>query len=334
MKKIAQWRDVDPGLFHNEIVVGNAPAVMRSFAADWPAVRACQASPSATCEYLGKFGGNAPVYTIAAPPDAGGRFFYSDDFTGVNFRRGQIPLNQVLGQLLSSDGDDNAHAIAVQALSINESMPGFAAENTVDVLDESIAPTMWIGNRGKVAPHYDVHRNLACVVSGRRHFVLFPPEQIANLYLGPVLNAPGGVPVSIVDPWQPDINRFPRFAEALDAAEEAILEPGDAIFIPALWWHGVASLEAVNVLVNYWWDGIGGCGVSPNDSLLHAMMTMADLDSAGREAWRAYFDYLVFHRGGMPDAHLPDGLHDIISTLSDEQAETLKQLLARRLLPD
>lgn len=333
MRKISEWQGIDPGKFDETIVQKHEPAVLRSFVGDWPAVSECRASAESTCRYLGEIGNGSPVYTIAAPPEAGGRFFYSEDLRSVNFKRGQIPLDQVLGQLMASSEDSNGHSIAVQALSIRESMPAFETTNTVDVIDERVAPTMWIGNRGKVAPHYDVHRNLACVVAGRRHFILFPPEQIANLYLGPVLNAPGGVPVSLVDPWEPDLDRYPRFASALEVAREAVLEPGDAIFIPPLWWHGVASLEAVNVLVNYWWDGIGSCGVSPNDSLLHAMMTMADLDSAGRRAWRTYFDHLVFHHDGVPDAHLPDGLHDIISTLSDEQAETLKQLLARRLLP-
>ena len=36
-------------------------------------------------------------------------------------------------------------------------------------------------------------------------------------------------------------------------AFSAELQPGDAIFIPSLWWHQVESLSAVNGLVNYWW---------------------------------------------------------------------------------
>ena len=64
---------------------------------------------------------------------------------------------------------------------------------------------MWLGNRAIVAPHYDIHDNLACVVAGRRKFNLFPPEQIENLYPGPTLVTPGGVPVSMVDLNQPDM---------------------------------------------------------------------------------------------------------------------------------
>jgi len=111
---------------------------------------------------------------------------------------------------------------------------------------------MWVGNRGRVSPHYDVHRNLACVIAGSRRFVVYPPEQVGNLYPGPALNAPGGVPVSLVDPDSPDLSRFPNYRIAQDAASESTLTAGDAIYIPALWWHGVNALEEVNVLVNYW----------------------------------------------------------------------------------
>ena len=104
-----------------------------------------------------------------------------------------------------------------------------------------------------VAPHYDINDNLACVAAGSRKFTLFPPDQINNLYLGPTLNTPAGVPISLVDIRDPDLKRFPKYTQALDAGFEATLNAGDAIFIPALWWHGVESLETLNILVNYWW---------------------------------------------------------------------------------
>jgi len=40
------------------------------------------------------------------------------------------------------------------------------------------------------------------------------------------------------------------------AAEVAELSPGDAVYIPALWWHNVEALEDFNVLVNYWWRDV------------------------------------------------------------------------------
>jgi len=331
LKKISEWEHVDLDTFQNEIVPANRPALIRSLVEDWPAVKQCRGSAEATCQYLETLDNGTPAYTIAAPPDAGGRFFYRDDLKGVNFKRGQIPLPQVLKQLLEQSNERSSHSIAVQALSIRDNLPDFEQQNPINLIDPSVPPTMWIGNRGHVAPHYDVHRNLACVVAGRRQFILFPPEQIANLYPGPILDAPGGVPISLVDAWNPNLDKFPRYAEAQDSAQEAVLEPGDAIYIPSLWWHGVASLESVNVLVNYWWDGINPGGISPNDSLLHAMLAFKGLDDSQRQAWRDYFDYYVFRNGADPEAHLPNGLSDVVTSLSPEQNKAVREFLSQHL---
>ena len=331
MHKVSEWQDLDYETFHCDVVPGNKPIVIRSLVQDWPAVVHGQNSAEATCRYLEKLDSGNPVYTIAAPPDARGRFFYTDDLKRVNFQRGQIPLAQVLAQLLEQADEPDAHSIAVQALDIRRTLPGFDTENPARLIDDSVPPTMWIGNRGRVAPHFDVHRNLACVVAGRRRFVLFPPEQIANLYLGPVLDTPGGVPISLVDDSEPDFDKFPRYEEALENAQEAILESGDALYIPSLWWHGVTSLDRFNVLVNYWWGGITASGVSPNDSLLHGMLAIAELDQSQRQAWRDYFDYYVFRTGANPAAHLPSDLEDLVTSLSDEKTQKLKKVLSRRL---
>lgn len=331
MHSIVEWEHVDYDMFHNEIVPANKPALIRSLVADWPAVVDGQNTAEDACKYLTGLDRGTPVYTIAAPPDAGGRFFYTDDLKRVNFQRGQIPLAQVLTQLLANVDESAAHSIAVQALDIRKALPGFESENPARLLDASVAPTMWIGNQGQVAPHFDVHRNLACVVAGRRRFVLFPPEQIDNLYVGPVLDTPSGVPISLVDETNPDFDRFPRYQYALDAAQEAVLNPGDALYIPSLWWHGVTSLEPFNVLVNYWWGGISASGVSPNDSLLYGMLAIAALDESQRQAWRDYFDYFVFRKGEDPAAHLPGELEDLVTSLGEEKIRRLRKVLSQSL---
>ena len=328
MKAIREWLSKDRESFESEVAGSAEPVVIRSLVRDWVAVGKGR-DPGEFCRYLEELDRGAPVYTIAASPDAGSRFFYSEDLKGLNFKRGQIPLPQVLGQLLAQIDDEKAHSIAVQSLPVRDVLPDFEADNPMPLLDA--APTMWIGNRGKVAPHYDVHRNVACVVAGRRHFTLYPPDQIANLYPGPILGAPGGVPISMVDIWDPDFDKHPGYADAGETAQEATLEPGDAIYIPTLWWHAVESLEAINVLVNYWWGGTADTDLSPNDSLLHALLTIAQLDDDQREAWRAYFDYYVFRTGRDPQAHLPGGLDDIVTSLSPEQAGSVRQFLAEKL---
>lgn len=331
MDSITEWRNVDSKTFREDIVPANKPALIRSLVLDWPMVVRGKNSPKATCDYLAELYNGDPVYTIAAPPDARGRFFYTDDLRRVNFQRGQIPLNQVLGQLLEHADKPESHALAVQALDVRKTLPGFEDDNPARLVSDTVAPTMWIGNQGQVAPHFDVHRNLACVVAGRRRFVLFPPEQIANMYLGPVLETPGGVPVSLLDDTDPDLEKYPQFAEALETAQEAVLEPGDGLYIPSLWWHGVTSLEPVNVLVNYWWGGMTASGVSPYDSLLHGMLAIAELDEQQRQAWRDFFNYYVFRTDSNPGDHLPSGLDDLATSPTDDQAERLRKDLSERL---
>jgi len=332
MQTINELNKAEIESFQSDVVAAESPAVIRSLVEDWPAVAEGRGSAADICRYIESLDEDKPVYTIAAPPEAGSRFFYSEDLQNLNFKRGQIPLRQVLKQLLAQLDVAQAHSIAVQSLPVREILPAFEKQNHVPLLDQPIEPTMWIGNRGKVAPHYDVHRNLACVVAGRRRFTLFPPEQIGNLYPGPILGAPGGVPISLVNVWSPELEKFPRYSAALEVAQEALLEPGDAIYIPSLWWHAVESLESVNVLVNYWWGGINQHGVSPNDSLLHGMLTIAGLDESQRRAWRDFFEYYVFRSGENPEEHLPGGLHDIVTSMSPEQVESVRQFLAQKLL--
>jgi len=95
-----------------------------------------------------------------------------------------------------------------------------------------VIESIWLGNRTCIAPHFDNTENLACVVGGRRRFTMFPPEQIRNLYVGPLDLTPAGQPISLVDVRNPDLSRFPRFAEALAAAEVAELAPGDCRLHP------------------------------------------------------------------------------------------------------
>ena len=71
--------------------------------------------------------------------------------------------------------------------------------------------------------------------------------------MGPKHPTPAGTPVSMVHVTAPDLTSYPRYKTALAVALEAELKPGDAIFIPADWFHHVETLDSFNVLVNYWW---------------------------------------------------------------------------------
>jgi hypothetical protein len=179
----------------------------------------------------------------------------------------------------------------------------------------------------KVQTHYDLLSNIACVVGGRRRFTLFPPDQMPNLYMGPLDFTPSGTPVSMVPLQGPDLARFPRFSEALRHAQEAELAPGDALYIPYGWWHAVESLTPFNVLVNYWWNPATSYG-SPYGVLLHAALCLRDLPAEQRAVWRTMFEELVFKDPDQALAHLAPEHRGLLGPPSPQRAKEVRAILA------
>ncbi|MEG8038890.1 cupin-like domain-containing protein [Sphingomonas sp. LR60] len=323
---------VDAATFANEVASGYAPVVLRGQVRHWAAVRAGAGGDRAIAAYLAGFGGGQPLDVMIGAPEIGGRFFYNHDLTGFNFHRQKVALGQLLGQLLSYATDDVAapHALYANAATAPDHLPGWEADNALDLPTGNAPARLWIGNATRVATHYDQSNNIACVVHGRRRFTLFPPDQLANLYIGPLDNTLAGPPSSMVDPDAPDLARYPRFSAALAHAQVAELEPGDAIFIPAIWWHHVAALDRLNVLVNYWWTHEETA--SPFGALVHALMAIRDLPPAPRAAWRTWFDHYVFDDDAAnAGAHLPEAARGILSAGSPARTERLRGFLIRLL---
>lgn len=210
---ITEHRNMDAASFQ-EIRSKGHPAVFRGIAAHWPAVRAAQRSDEELVAYLRAFAVNRPVSVLVGAPEIEGRFLYTEDLCGLNFTRGKSPLNPFLDRLLRDRDKVQPYAIAVQSEEIPGLFPGFDNENRIDLVDETVVPRAWLGNRVRVATHYDLMENVGVVVAGRRRFTLFPPDELKNLYPGPLELTPAGTPVSLVDPASPDLERFPRFAEA------------------------------------------------------------------------------------------------------------------------
>ena len=327
---IEELSSVDFARFHEQVRPAGQPVVLRGLVGDWPAVAMARQGDAAFAAYLLRGGARKPVTAIAADPREGGRFFYKHELTGFNFVKGQGELADFLADLLKAKEKTDPPALAVQSEVIPDLIPAFAADNRLDLLPQ-VAARIWIGNRIRVAPHFDLKENVACNVAGRRRFTLFPPDQLANLYPGPLEHPPAGTPVSMVDAARPHLERYPRFAEAWRHASQATLEPGDALYIPYMWWHGVESLEPVSVLVNYWWaetpEGVG----APYDALLHAMLSFRHLPPPQREVWRRMVGYYAFESDGDPAAHLPAQARGILGPPSPRLFERMRTMLRQVL---
>jgi hypothetical protein len=331
MSAAAEWHNVDPAMFRDEIRPRDQPAVMRGLVGDWPAVRAGRISPQAFRDYIKPFDLGRPIQTAIGPPAIKGRLFYSDDMKGFNFERKLETFNAALDRIFAHLDDAAPPAIYAGAVSTTECFPGFARENNLSLLDPSIVPRIWASNRVTAPTHYDMSDNIACVISGHRRFTFFPPEQLPNLYVGPLEFTPAGQPTSMVDLAAPDLARYPRFAEALAAAQTADLEPGDAVFIPNLWWHNVESLDPFNILINYWWyENMRGTG-SPFAVLLHGIMSISDLPPSRREAWRRIFDHYVFQTDGQPAAHLAPEHRGMLGSMTPSLAGQIRAWLLKTL---
>ena len=331
-QEAAQWHDVDATVFEKSIRPRGRPAILRNLVHSWPATRAGLESPGALTRYLKSFYGGLPAPLFEAPAHIGGRFFYNDTLDGFNFESKRASLNDVLDRLRNSLGDKSAPALYAGSVSLPIYFPGFSQANRLNgLICGSVIESIWIGNRTCIAPHFDNTENIACVLGGRRRFTLFPPDQIGNLYPGPLELTPAGQPVSLVDVRNPDLGRFPRFAQALRAAEVAELGPGDAIYIPALWWHNVEALEDFNVLVNYWWRDVPEYFDSPSSSLLHCLLTIKSLPPEQRQGWKAVFDYLIFQSEGSALEHLSAQTRGLFGDLTEANADRIRSILIKGL---
>jgi len=330
--RVIEREAVDAATFRDEVASGNVPVLLRDQVAHWRAVEKAKEGDRAVAEYLAGFGGGKPLEVLIGPPGIGGRFFYRDDMQGFNFQRQHVPLPNLMGELLKlAESEAEApHAIYANAAAAPEHLPGWAEANPLDLPPPDAVPRLWIGNATQVATHFDSSPNLAVCVAGRRRFTLFPPEQVANLYLGPLDNTLAGPPNSMVDPDAPDLERYPRFAEALAQAQVAEMEPGDALFIPTIWWHHVRAFDRLNVLVNYWWAY--DSSATPFIALVHALMSVRDLPPAQKQAWRAWFDHLVFGEDAdQAAAHLPAHAQGVMGPASQERTEKIRHYLLMTL---
>lgn len=261
-----------------------------------------------------------------------GRFFYSADLSRFNYRVVEARLEKLLERLLELDGSDD-ESIYMGSTPTAEILPEFSRSNPLPLVEgRGGEARIWIGNASRIAAHFDESDNVACVVSGKRRFTLFPPEEIGNLYVGPLDHTPAGQPTSMVDLAAPDWSRFPKFRQAIKNARSSELSPGDAIYIPALWWHSIEAPGPFNVLVNYWWQDEPLDADSPLHALAHALLSISHLPARKRARWRAFFDHYVFKKDGEPAEHIPDQARGILGPTSPKLRQFMRQYLVRKLM--
>ena len=306
------------------------PFIVRGLVADWPLVQAGLQSPRAARAYLLERARDVPFAVSVGPPGHDGRMFY-DPAMAMNFQMARGKLADIFGSIDANEGRADPPSMYLGSIDVPSHFDGVDRENSVDLGARDCIASLWIGTPTRIAAHNDFPDNLACCVAGRRRFTLFPPEQFRNLYLGPIDNTPAGRAVSMVDFHAPDYVTHPQFQEAIRHAQVADLEPGDALFIPSMWWHHVEGLSPFNILLNYWWRDTPRFLGQPQDALNHAILSIRDLPPEDRAIWRDMFDHYVFAEDPQSFDHIPDGARGILDPLTAETAGRLRAFLLRTL---
>jgi len=323
----------DPEIFQAEVMARCEPAVLRGAARDW-AMLSGATTPSAALDgvvaQLRRFDSGKLAEVFVGQPEIGARYNYDATLAGFNFERSSVPFGEALTRILDSAADPGRTSMYMGSMTAETYFPGIEETTRLPFVPPAVRPRFWVGHASTVACHYDTMDNVACVAAGRRRFTLFPPDAIRDLYVGPIDHTLAGQPISLAVGSEPGDPRFPRFENARDRALVVELDPGDALYVPKLWWHQVEAVGDVNVLVNFWWDGFSAGPDQPYTAMLLSLLTIAERPPAERAAWRAWFDHYVFRPDGHPLAFLPPERHGVLSA-SKENYGRIRTLVMRLL---
>lgn len=223
-------RRTTPGAdeFFRDYWAAHRPVVLTDASARWPALRKW------TPAYFRRRFGDETI-EITAGREA-------DPFYDMNFRahRRRMRMDRFIDRVLEAGTSNDLYMV-----SNNHTMrrPRFRA-----LLDDVRPPrdlfeppapaatSLWIGPAGTVTPlHHDTTNILFAQIHGRKRVELVSPQETA-LLLDPVHGY-----YSPVDLDGLAAATHPALEQML--VQQVVLGPGDALYIPAGWWHRVTSLD-------------------------------------------------------------------------------------------
>ena len=318
----------DPERFRAQVMTPGQPVLMRGAARAWPLLAGGGVQGVADQLLRLETGSSAEVFV--GEPAIGARYHYDATMAGFNFTRSTMPFRDALARILETATEPGHASMYMGSLTAETFFPGVEQMTRLPFVPPEVLPRIWIGHASTVACHYDTMDNVACVAAGRRRFTLFPPDAIGDLYVGPIDHTLAGQPIALAVGSAPSDPRFRRFEHARHRARVFDLEPGDALYVPKLWWHQVEATGDINVLVNFWWDGFAAGPDQPYTAMLLALTAIAERPLAERAAWRAWFDHYVFRPDGHPLAFLPPERHGVLGATKENQGRI--RALVMRLL--
>jgi hypothetical protein len=211
------------GEFRSSYLEPNRPVVIKDLASSWPALKKWTPQFFAT-EY-----GSLPVKVYDSSFARSGTSYMS------SLRK--VPFKEYLDLMLTSSMD-----LRLFAFNIFWQAPELKQDILWPDMTQGFSKKfifMFFGCKGSVTPlHYDpdLPHLLHTVLYGKKRVVLFANEESNNLYKHPFNTR------SYVDVDHPDFSKFPRLQEA--TGYQAIIHPGETLFMPSGYWHYMVYEEA------------------------------------------------------------------------------------------
>jgi len=136
----------------------------------------------------------------------------------------------------------------IPSLASDAPLPDYAF---VGPTHSDVARLVWIGPRGTVSPlHTDPYDNVFAQIVGQKYVRLYSTSEDSRLYPFPeLLTNTSQVASDITQGAVVDRERFPLFEGATYL--EGVVEAGDILYIPKLWWHFVKSLTR-SISISHW----------------------------------------------------------------------------------
>lgn len=319
-----------------ELFASNQPVLLKGLVKSWPLVKVSPSSPQQMMNELEQHYSGRPMSVYKGASQIKAKFGYNEACNGFNFTSERLTIPQVFDTIRSQLSQSEHDYLYINSLNLHDGFPDLDKTHQLnfdhpEFHNNTPVAKIWLGTESVAAAHFDQPKNIACCVYGKRRFTLFPPDQIQNLYPGPLTPTPGGQVVTMADITEPNFERFPKLRKALESAYVVDLEPSDALYYPNMWWHQVQAFERFNVMVNFWWMTAEPHMGNPMDLLLHGLMNLRDRPSTEKEAWKALFEYYVFGDAKVVREHLPVESHGPFAAMDYQLARRIRGMLLNNL---
>lgn len=174
------------------------------------------------------------------------------DFLNKNFKYRSCLFSQFTQQLI--DRDSNLHVYLRSTNRNPRANKPARIEDDFAAISDDLVPPDFIpfgqdndqlyhssvlriaSSNVQIWTHFDLYDNVLCQVIGSKRIILFDPKDTEYLYIEGDKSS-----VNNLDKWSECIEKFPLLNKT--EPYRCLLVPGDVIFIPALWWHNIRTIE-------------------------------------------------------------------------------------------